>query len=325
MAVRVLTAFLILFLVLGLGACTASLPVFEEQSRDGAPELDAQQIARLAALPDPVPKPEPRSAYGNPVSYEQFGKTYRTLPSASGYDQTGKASWYGSGFHGRRTSSGEPFDMYALTAAHRTLPIPSFVEVTNLDNNRRTLVRVNDRGPFHPERIIDLSFAAAVKLGFHEAGTARVRVRVAAPPPVVALAPEAPVTFHVPQPVYERAETAYAQTDRVAADATAADATAAERATQPSAVQRSAYYLQAGAFAQRQGAERQRALILAALPDAGQITLPIRKRLYRVHLGPYRDATSAGLARQALDQAGFASVVLPPEVVGDDGPCEAEC
>ena len=109
------------------------------------------------------------------------GKTYRVMRSADGYSATGNASWYGRKFHGRLTSSGEPFDMYQLTAAHRSLPIPTYARVTNLDNGRTTVVRINDRGPFHDNRIIDLSYAAAVKLGFAALGTARVRVEVISP------------------------------------------------------------------------------------------------------------------------------------------------
>lgn len=132
----------------------------------------------LANLPDPVPRQEPKSARGNPPTYTVFGKTYRVMDSASGYYATGMASWYGRKFHGRLTSSGEPYDMFELTGAHRSLPIPTYVRVTNLDNRKTTIVRVNDRGPFHSDRIIDLSYAAAVKLGFADHGTARVRVEV---------------------------------------------------------------------------------------------------------------------------------------------------
>lgn len=141
----------------------------------------------LASLPDPTPRKEPKSRSGNPRSYTVLGKTYRVMDSAAGYRATGLASWYGRKFHGRRTSSGEPFDMYKLTAAHRSLPIPAYVKVTNLENGRSTVVRVNDRGPFHGERIIDLSYAAAVKLGFAQKGTARVRIEAFEQPPEVYL------------------------------------------------------------------------------------------------------------------------------------------
>lgn len=126
---------------------------------------------------DAVPRPEPLSRYGNPESYEVNGTRYYPLKSATGFVERGIASWYGRDFHGRRTSSGEPYDMYKMTAAHRILPLPTYVEVTNLENGRRAVVRVNDRGPFHDNRIIDLSYAAARKLGMHDAGTALVEVR----------------------------------------------------------------------------------------------------------------------------------------------------
>ncbi|QKK04128.1 MAG: septal ring lytic transglycosylase RlpA family protein [Pseudomonadota bacterium] len=135
------------------------------------------------ALPDPdliewpLPHPEPRSAYGNHTPYEVMGQTYRVLDQAAGYSEEGIASWYGTKFHGRMTSSGEPYDMYQLTAAHRTLPLPTWAEVTHLDTGRRIIVRVNDRGPFHADRLIDLSWAAAHALGMTEAGTAPVAVR----------------------------------------------------------------------------------------------------------------------------------------------------
>jgi rare lipoprotein A len=137
--------------------------------------------AEVAAIPDAVPRDEPLSPYGNPPEYEVEGRTYRVMRSSEGYEAEGIASWYGPNFHGRRTSSGEPYDMYRPTAAHRTLPIPTYVEVTNLENGRRVVVRVNDRGPFHDGRIIDLSYLAARKLGFVGAGTARVRVRALEP------------------------------------------------------------------------------------------------------------------------------------------------
>jgi len=135
----------------------------------------------LAELPDPEVRHVRPTQRGNPASYTVLGKTYHVLNTAAGYDTVGNASWYGRKFHGRLTSSGEPFDMYQLTAAHRTLPIPTYARITNLDNGRTTVVRINDRGPFHDNRIIDLSYAAAVKLGFAAVGTARVRVEVLEP------------------------------------------------------------------------------------------------------------------------------------------------
>ena len=125
-----------------------------------------------------------KSRYGNPESYRQGGQTYHVLPTSAGYVADGWASWYGEDFHGRRTSSGEPYDMVAFTAAHRTLPLPTYVRVTSLENGRQVIVRVNDRGPFHDveRRIIDLSRAAAERLGILGTGVARVRIEALDPP-----------------------------------------------------------------------------------------------------------------------------------------------
>jgi rare lipoprotein A len=132
----------------------------------------------LASIPDATPRAEPRCKYGNPNKYEVFGVTYRPLTSAQGFRERGLASWYGPGFHDKLTSCREPYDMYAMTAAHKTLPLPSYVEVRNLENDKRVVVRVNDRGPFHEGRIIDLSYTAAWKLGVLKNGTAPVEIRV---------------------------------------------------------------------------------------------------------------------------------------------------
>jgi rare lipoprotein A len=140
---------------------------------DGRParEIDVSKLA------EPVPRREPRAATGNRSPYTVLGKNYRVRDSADGYVERGVASWYGTKFNGRATSSGESYDICQFTAAHKTLPLPSTVRVTNLDNGRSVLVRVNDRGPFHAGRIIDLSYAAAVRLGVDRTGTARVEVR----------------------------------------------------------------------------------------------------------------------------------------------------
>jgi len=132
----------------------------------------------VSHIPDAVPRVEPIRAAGNKSPYVVLGKTYRVMKDPSGYEERGVASWYGKKFHGRRTSNGEVYDMYGMTAAHKTLPIPCFVEVTNLKNNKKIIVRVNDRGPFHEGRIIDLTYAAAKKLDFQHLGTAQVKVRL---------------------------------------------------------------------------------------------------------------------------------------------------
>lgn len=143
--------------------------------RPGESDTVPDYVPDVDAIPEPEVRAEPRSRAGN-KSYSVLGKRYHVLDSAHGYAEEGLASYYGKKFHGRRTSSQEVYDMYAFTAAHKTLPLPSFARVTNLDNGRSIVVRVNDRGPFHAGRVIDLSYAAAVKLGYRDRGTARVRV-----------------------------------------------------------------------------------------------------------------------------------------------------
>lgn len=147
--------------------------------RDGPPSVPRD--VDLDTISDAVPREEPLAAYGNNPEYEVLGTVYRRMTDPEGYEEEGMASWYGQEFQGRRTSSGEPYDMYAMTAAHRTLPLPSYVEIVNLDNGNRVVVRVNDRGPFHGGRLIDVSYAAAHRLGMIGHGTARVRIRVLRP------------------------------------------------------------------------------------------------------------------------------------------------
>lgn len=148
--------------------------------RPGEADSVPDYVPDVDAIPEPEVRAEPRARTGN-KSYSVLGKRYQVLDSEHGYVEEGGASYYGNKFHGRRTSSGEVYDMYAFTAAHKSLPLPSYARVTNLDNGKSVVVRVNDRGPFHSNRIIDLSYAAAVKLGYRERGTARVEVRALTP------------------------------------------------------------------------------------------------------------------------------------------------
>lgn len=165
---------------IGLLACTLLLAACGREAVREVSDGPPSERFDPALIERPEPRPEPRSAYGNHSPYEVLGRTYRVMDSAAGYSESGVASWYGTKFHGRLTSSGEPYDLYQLTAAHRTLPLPTWVEVTRLDTGKTIIVRVNDRGPFHPDRIIDLSWAAASKLGMTELGTAPVEVRAIA-------------------------------------------------------------------------------------------------------------------------------------------------
>lgn len=167
----------ILLLIGFLSSCGGGIDVVK-QDQDSAPT----RVPDLSNVPDAVPKNEPLSKYGNPRQYKVLGKNYYTLSSAEGYHEKGIASWYGTKFHGRRTSSGEIYDMYKMTAAHKTLPLPTYVEVTNLENGKKAIVKVNDRGPFHENRLIDLSYSAATKLGIIAKGTGLVEIRALTTP-----------------------------------------------------------------------------------------------------------------------------------------------
>lgn len=182
---------------LALAGC-ASSPAPNEPARRGGYYLDdgpgANPPPDLASIPDAVPRREPLNRFAN-RPYDVFGKHYVPLAAHQPYRERGIASWYGKKFHGHRTSSGEIYDMYAMTAAHCTLPIPSYARVTNLANGRSVVVRINDRGPFHSSRIIDLSYAAAFRLGYVQAGSARVEVQSIEPgavTPAAAAPPAAP-------------------------------------------------------------------------------------------------------------------------------------
>jgi len=162
--------------VLLLNACSTST-YYPYGERDSGPDREVD----ISAVPNAIPKVEPKSRYGNPDSYVVFGKRYYTLDSSLNFSERGIASWYGNKFHGKRTSSGEPYDMYGMTAAHKSLPLPTYVEVTNIENGRKIIVKVNDRGPFHENRIIDLSYVAAAKLGIARKGTGLVEIRALQP------------------------------------------------------------------------------------------------------------------------------------------------
>ena len=169
-----------------IAACASGPP------RDSGPAPGT--VSRSGMPGDPVPRAEPKSRYGNGPYYKVNGRSYKVLDTSYGYQERGVASWYGKKFHGRKTSSQEPYDMYGMTAAHKSLPLPTYVRVRNLKNNRTIIVRVNDRGPFVDNRIIDLSYSAALKLDMVRDGTSLVEVtaisfdepprsaRVSAPP-----------------------------------------------------------------------------------------------------------------------------------------------
>ena len=160
---------------IGADASVDELGSTSEEVPDGPPLIASIDVA---SIPEPKAQPEPVAQYGNPESYEVDGVTYRVEPVGAGFTELGTASWYGRKFHGQLTSSGEPFDMFQFTAAHKTMPIPAWIRVTNVENDQSLVVRVNDRGPFKEDRVLDLSWAAAERLGFADQGTAKVRYEV---------------------------------------------------------------------------------------------------------------------------------------------------
>lgn len=236
------------------------------EQRDAAPSTPPT----AADMRDAVPRAEPPSRYGNMASYEVFGKRYYTLASNEGYVERGIASWYGKKFHGRRTSSGEPYDMYKMTAAHKTLPLPSYAEVTNLENGRKVIVRINDRGPFHGDRLIDLSYSAATKLGIVGRGTGKVEVR--------AIEPKQRLTRSVSQ-----------------------------TAAVSSPAQQGPVFIQVGAFSSENRAEQIRMQIEGEVSDPVEI-MPLSRpqgQLYRVRVGPLASLEAGNSIANRLMRMGF--------------------
>jgi rare lipoprotein A len=265
---------LMLLVVLLLAACS-SAPTRSSHGgyyKDDGP--GGRPPANLDTIADAQPRREPLNRAAN-QPYEVFGKRYIPLTELRPFTQRGTASWYGKRFHGQKTSSGEPYDMYAMTAAHPRLPIPSYARVTNLANGKSVVVRINDRGPFLSDRIIDLSYAAAYRLGYVAAGSARVEVDSIVPGTDGLIAASAP-------PAGQAAK-------RPAA-------AASEREPMSVSDEPRGVYLQLGAFSGRDNAVRFRASIyrqLAWLSD--QIHVLASGNLYKLHLGPYGSEADAGV------------------------------
>jgi rare lipoprotein A len=262
------------------------------------------------SVPDAIPHIEPRARNGNPPFYDVFGKRYYVLSSSVGYWERGVASWYGPGFHKVRTSTGEIYDMYGMTAAHKTLPLPAYVRVTNLQNGRSVVVRVNDRGPFVGNRIIDLSYSAAAKLDMLRNGTAMVDVRsidVSVPPPVITASGGTPAPLASAPP---GAALAAAAPAAVAPNAVAASAAAPGAATPTgsgAAAARPALFVQAGAFSDPANAER----LAEKLRGRSYGKVFVRedqiagRRMYRVRIGPVPDVAEFDRVVAALERAGI--------------------
>ena len=258
----------IVVLILSLAGCAS------KKSSDGPPRSGSSG----SLPPDAVPRKEAKSRYGNPAVYEVFGVRYSVMDSSYGYKERGVASWYGKKFHGRKTSSQEPYDMHAMTAAHKTLPLPTYVRVRNLRNNKTIVVRVNDRGPFVDNRIIDLSYSAAIKLDMVGAGTAMVEVTA--------------LGYDDPPPNQRQ------------------DAPARVKKSDPQASQE--IFVQVGAFGDIDNAKRRYAL----LRDTGVKGAFVHKdesrtpALYRIRIGPLRNVDEYDALVRKLAKIGVAEAHL---------------
>ena len=257
---------------MGVAACFS--PPQHPERPTPTPVPEAQIGPAPNSAPVIVPRPEPHSRKGNPPFYEVLGKRYFVLSSSVGYLERGVASWYGPGFHKVRTSNGETYDMYGMSAAHKTLPLPAYVRVTNLQNGRNVVVRVNDRGPFVGNRIIDLSYTAASKLDMLRNGTAMVEVRnVELPPSLDAAAAAGQLTADTAAPV-----------------------------AVPNAL-----FIQAGAFSDPKNAER----LMEKLRGGGYGKIFVRddeiagRRMYRVRIGPVPSVPEYDRIVAALERAGI--------------------
>jgi rare lipoprotein A len=258
-----------------LVACASTAHRIQPLPPQPVPPPPPPPSAEIARIPDAVPRPEARSAHGNPPFYDALGHRYFVLATADGYLERGVASWYGPTFHGGNTSSGESYDMYGMTAAHKTLPLPTYARVTNLANGRSVVVRINDRGPFVANRIIDLSYTAAAKLDMLRDGTAMVEVRALEPGGGTQLTDLSPTPTAAP-----------AQTFEPPAAAPPA-ATLPSVAPPPGAPALPLLYVQTGAFGDPANAGRQLARLHAAgLASAFILPPPEGARLYRVRVGP---------------------------------------
>lgn len=266
-AQRKLHVFFILLCMVLLSSCSTRVA-----KKDGPPNFYVDETR----VPNAKPKPEPLAKYGNMRSYVVFGKRYYTMKSSNNYEAVGTASWYGTQFHTRNTSSGEPYNMLGMTAAHKTLPLPTYVEVTNLANHKTIIVKVNDRGPFESNRLIDLSYVAAKKLGMLGRGTTRVKIKAINPytygkMPFFAenrhTHPFKPFTFSTNKHT-------------------------------------SSFYLQVGAFRKKAHAEHLQKRLIALLATPVKVS---KGKLYKVKIGPINDMSLAKRISYRLKSLGLSS------------------
>jgi rare lipoprotein A len=287
-----LKAFLAL-LIAALAAAGCATPAKRSPyySDDGPPQSVPQDLDRVR---DAVPRPEPPHRYAN-RPYSVFGETYTPVVNTQPFKQRGVASWYGRKFQGQKTASGEPYDMFQMTAAHKTLPIPSYVKVTNLANGKSVVVRINDRGPFHSNRIIDLSYAAASRIGLAAKGSGLVEIeRVFEPPKMDAAAASPPAPDTAPVPV------------AAAAPPTAVQAQASEPPDPPG------LWIQLAAFSSAEAADAYRDKVARQMPWIAEPVQVVKSEGYsRVRLGPYRTREEAeAIAAKVRESLGYAPAII---------------
>ncbi|CAN5295189.1 septal ring lytic transglycosylase RlpA family protein [soil metagenome] len=266
---------------------------------DGPPD---RVPADLSSTPDPLPGVEPLKP-ANARPYSVLGRSYTPMTALRSYKERGLASWYGKQFHGESTASGERYDMYAMTAAHKTLPIPSYARVTSVKSGKSVIVRINDRGPFHEDRIIDLSYAAAVRIGGPNVGTQMVDVELLMPDEIAriresrgrgdtSIASVAPTQASVPS----SAVTAVVASIPASIPAVSGDGASGDGAPSAGVVA-----IQVGAFSVRSNADAMIDRIAREMPDlAARATVVMRDGLYRVRIGPYGDALQAVADQQRM-------------------------
>lgn len=286
------TAFLFLIATVLVGCGSSGGPYVEgnpnarlytlKQDRGPSSGVNLDHVANA------VPRAEPKSRGGNKSPYRVLGKTYHVMPSAVGYKKRGTASWYGKKFHGHKTSNGETYDMYAMSAAHKSVPLPTYLRVTNLDNGRHVIVRANDRGPFHGNRLIDLSYAAAYKLDMLKKGTARVEVE--------AITPGRGGVAVTPAPAAIAAAPAIVTPAKVAAS---------QVSVPPGR------YFQLGAFSTRQAAVNVQRDAGGIVPEMAVRVVPVTiagNQLYRVQVGPIQSGYPVENTLDLLQRAGYNGV-----------------
>lgn len=316
---KIFATLLTCFVLISVITACSKNPRNQINSKDGVPAGNVD----VSKIPNAVPKPEPKSPYGNPTSYVTAGHRYYVLNDAKGYSQQGMASWYGRKFQNQLTSSHERYDPWAMTGASRTLPIPTYVQVTNLENGRQVIVKINDRGPFAANRIVDLSYAAATKLGYAGKGTALVKVSAIDVNQFYSTAARTKnsinsnSTNNLPAHTIALASTSSATTIRAKSSSNAqktvalksktslAAATSNSSSSAPSSTHQ--LYVQVGAFETYTTAQAMKQSVDHLVKYSTRIAMAATagQTVYRVQIGPLKSSEQSSQLFKTLHQHGF--------------------